>query len=107
MYIIDPSVARGATTEDLLGIRDVELDKAEEFFEKGTLSQITTVSVSAGTLRFPDNGTDLDFIDYEAKVSTTFRTTDGERVFITVDGGMLNVTQLVAALRKAVSDARG
>ena len=105
-YIIDPSVERGATTEDLLSVRDADLDKAEEFFEKGDLSKMTTLSVSAGTLRFPNGGPALDFKDYEAKVSASFRTTDGDRVLITVDGGMLNVTQLVASLRKAVADAR-
>lgn len=107
-YIIDPSIEKGATTEDLLSITDADLDKAAKLFEEGPLDKMTTLAVSAGTLRFPkDSGTtNLEFTDYEAKVSASFRTTDGDRVLVTVDGGMLNVTDLMEGLRTAVHDAR-
>lgn len=104
-YIIKPSVA-SASVEDLLSVTDAELNKAADFFEKGAVQDLTTISVTAGLFFFTDGRSDLEFTDYEGKVAASFRDTEGNRILITVDGGMLNVTTLVADLRKAVHDAR-
>lgn len=106
MYLITPKIKPNTTDEELRAIPDSELLKAEEFFEKGNLADITTMSVAAGTLQFPETSATIEFTDYESKIASSFRNEDGERIFITVDGGMINVTALVDALKEAVHNAR-
>ncbi|QIG57996.1 hypothetical protein SEA_PAULODIABOLI_312 [Microbacterium phage PauloDiaboli] len=103
-YVIDPTIS-AEKREELLDVTDEELEAAEAFFKNAELSQGITIDVANGHIRLR-GGPSIEFVNYKGKVSAMFDTTDGDRIYLTEDGGMINVTELLGMLRKAVSDAR-
>lgn len=91
--------------EDLAELSGIDFEQAGEFI-LGTefrAGMDLSLDVRAGEFVFPD-GRKIPFENYKAAVGGTFDQ-GGDRYWVTTDGGMINMTTLLRALKEAY-DAR-
>ncbi len=103
-YLIEPKIDPSATREDLAAVSLEEVDAAEAYFDSEDITSSVNISVKFATLYF-ENGGSHEVTDYKGLVASEFRA-NGDRHFITYDGGMVNVSAMFKLLREAVEDAR-
>lgn len=105
MFEIKAEIDPEATREDLLDVDDSVIEAAEHFFENADVSDGLSLSVERGVFVFSDREP-VPFKNYKSKVSAAYQSPDGDRWFVTVDGGHANVSRLVRLLKEAIEDAR-
>lgn len=103
-YIIRAEIDPEKSAEDLLKITDAQIAEAEAFFLGNDIPNKLNVTVERGHLVYAD-GREIPFTNYKALVAAQFDQ-EGDRYWITYDGGAINMSSLIGILREAVEDAR-
>lgn len=103
-FIIEAHINPETDTEELLQLSERDLSQAQDFFESADVSDNLTLSVTRGSFLYPD-GRAVSFENYRAKVASQFEQ-DGDRYWVTYDGGALNVSSLMANIQDAARAAR-
>lgn len=106
-HIIDirPDVTNEEMMSQLLGMGEDTLRQAVEFFNNADVADDKpNFSVESGAFVYSD-GTELEFRNYKGLVSGTYDDNNGDRWWITYDGGHVNIGAMLRMLTDLRKDA--